>query len=143
MLRGVFLFIFFQIVTVTIWRLSSFARSHHLFFKKRSPHLVTHFSCLAHSAVRILVSGSHSAAGLKHGKRGKQVRWLYKLQHFCRSVGWRELCSSAGAAGRRAGSGSDHLTNQFIIALALLFILTASTLPRSPRASRTLTDLLS
>lgn len=33
----------------------------HLYFK--SPHLVTHFSCLAHSAVHILVSTSYKAPG--------------------------------------------------------------------------------
>uniref|UniRef100_A0A3Q1GY51 Voltage-dependent L-type calcium channel subunit beta-1 n=1 Tax=Anabas testudineus TaxID=64144 RepID=A0A3Q1GY51_ANATE len=61
-----------------------FAHSH-LYFK--SPHLVTHFFCLAHSAVRILVSTSYKAPGSlsakgkkkKKKKRQEQVGLLYKL----------------------------------------------------------------
>lgn len=59
-----------------------FARSH-LYFK--SPHLVTHFFCLAHSAVRILVSTSYKAPGSlsaqekKKTARREQVGLLYKL----------------------------------------------------------------
>lgn len=54
----------------------------HLYFK--SPHLVTHFFCLAHSVVRILVSTSYKAASSlsaqkKKKARREQVGLLYKL----------------------------------------------------------------
>lgn len=49
-----------------------FAHSH-LYFKK-SLHLVTHFFCLAHSAVRILVSTSYRAAGSPSAPRERQQK---------------------------------------------------------------------
>lgn len=63
-----------------------FAHSH-VYFK--SPHLVTHFFCLAHLAVRILVSTSYKAPGSLSAKskkkqqkkktaRREQVGLLYK-----------------------------------------------------------------
>lgn len=44
----------------------------HLYFK--SPHLVTHFFCLAHSAVRILVSASYKAAGSLSAEKKNTAR---------------------------------------------------------------------
>lgn len=78
-----------------------FAHSH-LYFK--SLHLVTHF-CLAHSAVRILVSTSYKAPGSlsaqkKKANKEKENKWdcyiSWTLKHF-RSSGCLPHC--AGAAG--------------------------------------------
>lgn len=60
----------------------------HLYFKNLN--LVTHFFCLAHSAVHILVSTSYKAPGnmsaesLKKKKKtasAEQVGLLYKFEH--------------------------------------------------------------
>lgn len=40
----------------------------------KSPHLVTHFFCLAHSAVRILVSTSYKAPGSLSVEKKKKER---------------------------------------------------------------------
>lgn len=99
-----------------------FAHSH-LYFK--SPHLVTHFFCLAHSAVRILVSTSYKAPGSLSAKRKKKkqqeenkwdcyINWT--LKHF-RSSGCLPLCTAllnstvglhlrlAGGSGFSCGMG--------------------------------------
>lgn len=96
-----------------------FAHSH-LYFKK-SLHLVTHFFCLAHSAVRILVSTSYRAAGSpsaprerqqkkkreKQPSKEKENKWdcyiSSTLQHFRGSGRLSPFTRSAATVGRRRG----------------------------------------
>ena len=87
----------------------------------KSPHLVTHFFCLAHSAVRILVSTSYKAPGSLSAKKKKTERkkektaskqeenkWVcyisWALKHF-RSSGRLPHCSALlnSTVGRRRG----------------------------------------
>lgn len=101
-----------------------FAHSH-LYFKK-SLHLVTHFFCLAHSAVRILVSTSYRAAGSPSAPRERQQKKNKKTKK--KQGGERKKKRKTAEQGKREQVGLLYKFN------TPTFPRVRSPLPRSPVA---------